>query len=125
VILALVAGAVIAAAVGAGIAVVRAPDDGQRWNDFDSPPWTEGIEVGESYEYSVNPHCGIRNAQIDGTLWRADPPLVDENGNPPDWWSGSTVGELRIIDTNTAVFRNDDGHQAVFVRDNLRGRPCF
>jgi hypothetical protein len=97
---------------------------GQRWDHFDQPPWAQGIEVSETYEYSVNPHCGITQARIDGTNWRADPPLSDGNGNPPEWWSGSSVGDLRILDENTAVFRNDDGHQAVFVRDDLPDTAC-
>ena len=109
-----------------GLAVVGDDPSGrtQRWTDFDRPPWTRGIEVGRTYEYSVNTHCGVHAARIDGTNWRAEPPVDDGMGNPPPGWAHvGGVGTLEIVDRNTAVFEN--GPLAVtFVRDDLPETPC-
>lgn len=97
---------------------------GQRWLDFDEPPWTQGIHPGFTYEYSVNAHCGIYSARIDGTNWRAVPPVDDGNGNPPpERTRVSSVGQLHIVDRDTAVFETG-GLRVTFVRDDLPGRSC-
>ena len=95
----------------------------QKWTDFEDPPWTEGIEVGRTYEYSVNAHCGVHVARIDGTNWRADPVIDDGMGNPPRGWEVlSGVGSLRILDGDTALFTNG-GRSVRFVRDQLPDPP--
>ncbi|MGH9152939.1 MAG: hypothetical protein ACRD03_11190 [Acidimicrobiales bacterium] len=95
----------------------------QRWTDFYAPPWTQGIEVGSVYEYSVNARCGVRSARIDGTNWRADPPLDDGMGNPPSGWERlGGVGKLKIVGQDRAVFENRRLSVA-FVRDDLPNVP--
>lgn len=89
--------------------------------DFDRPPYTEGIEVGHIYNYSLNAHCGIHSAPIDGTNWRATPPLDDGNGNPPEGWRG-IIGKLQVVSHDKAVFTTDEGSTATFVRADLPGR---
>jgi hypothetical protein len=97
----------------------------QKWTDFGEPPWTSGIEVGKTYEYSVNAHCGVHSARIDGTNWRADPVLDDGLGNPPKEWAAiGGVGLLRIVDKDTAVFSRR-GRSVRFIRDQLPDQgPC-
>lgn len=122
--------ALVLAVTGTVTAVQLAGDDhrapaAQRWTDFDKPPWTEGIGVGQVYEYSVNAHCGVHSAPIDGTNWRADPPIDDGMGNPPKGWERiGGIGRLRIVGRDRAVFENR-GLSVTFVRDDLPdGPPC-
>lgn len=45
---------------------------------------SQTIARGEPYRLYT--HCGIQWARIDGTFWRATPPLSDGSGNPPRGW---------------------------------------
>jgi hypothetical protein len=107
-----------------GVAVVvsgRGDDQPtQSWKDFDAPPYTAGIEVGRTYEYSVGAHCGVKGARIDGTNWRPEVPIADGQ-DVPGW---NNIGRLRIETPTRAVFENEK-YQVVFLRDDLPpGPPC-
>lgn len=90
----------------------------QKWTDFDAPPYTEGIVVGRTYQYSVGAHCGVRGATIDGTNWRAETPIADGQ-DVPGW---NNIGKLRIETTDKAVFKNDS-YRVVFLRDDIPPSP--
>ncbi|MFL6205907.1 MAG: hypothetical protein ACJ739_11210 [Acidimicrobiales bacterium] len=115
----LVGGTLVVVAIGLALAPTLWPaDDKNEWSDYKSPPYTS-IEVGETYNFVVSsPHCDVTQGLIDGTNWRADPPI------PSAEWTGSAVGRLRIVDTDTAAFVNDQGDKATFVRDTLPGVAC-
>jgi hypothetical protein len=108
--------------LGALLVVAAACDDGATpyvpdAADFERPPYARGIEVGRTYEYSLTTHCAIHQTGIDGTGWRASPPLDDGNGNPPAGWPNPrAIGELEILTRNQAVFTLGD-LTATFVRD--------
>jgi hypothetical protein len=111
----------------AALVVVGVACDGgspQRATDFKSPPYTRGIDVGRTYNYSLLTHCGIRQTRIDGTAWRASPPLDDGNGNPPEGWRNpAAVGRLKIVSKNKAIFTVKD-LSATFVRASLPTILC-
>lgn len=101
-------------------------DDGptQSATDFNHPPYTRGIEVGRTYNYSLGTHCGINRAQVDGTNWKASPPLDDGVGDPPkEWPNGAVVGHLEIVNRNKAVFTFKN-LSATFVRADLPTVLC-
>ena len=116
--------AVAVVVVAAGVAfLIRDDGPSNRATDFKSPPYTRGIEVGRTYNYSLLTHCGVEAANIDGTSWRATPPLG--NGSAPEGWSNlATVGRLTIVNKNKAIFKAR-GREATFVRDNLPRRLCM
>jgi hypothetical protein len=106
----------------AGAACDNGPS--QSATDFKSPPYERGIEVGRTYNYSLLTHCGINQTRIDGTNWRASPPLDDGSGNPPSGWDNpSTTGDLRIVSKDKAIFTVGD-LSATFVRANLPASRC-
>ena len=113
--------AVIVAVVGLSLALFRRPAGRSDRVAFDRPPYALGVKVGKTYDYSLNAHCGIRDARIDGTNWRATPPLGD--GNPPRWWRGRGVGRLKVVTRDKAVYTQGN-LRATFVRDNLPVRGC-
>ena len=117
---------IVAGSAAALVLTGGSDEPGQRWSDFDRPPYTRGIEVGRTYEYSLSTHCGIHFAQIDGTGWRASPAVDDGNGNPPPRWAtASSIGRLTVLNQNAARFTASNGLTARFVRDDLPGRACM
>jgi hypothetical protein len=112
----------VAALALAGVACDDGPN--QSATDFNSPPYTRGIEVARTYNYSLMTHCGIEHTQIDGTEWKASPPLGDGNGNPPkEWPNGPVIGHLKIVSRYQAVFTYGD-LSATFVRAHLPPAGC-
>jgi hypothetical protein len=90
--------------------------------DYKSPPYTRGIEVGRTYPYSLTRHCGIRQAMIDGTGWKASPVLREEDAS--DWPQRRADGHLKIVSKYKAVFSASDDLSATFVRADLPVRFC-
>jgi hypothetical protein len=87
------------------------------------PPYAKGVEVGKKYGYVLLTHCGIVQAQIDGTLWVADPPLV-VGGNPPEGWENPMAdGTLRLVSKDRAEFVDDD-NRATFRRADADPEGC-
>jgi hypothetical protein len=121
----MVAALVVIVAAAAVALLNRYDGPTQSATDFNSPPYTRGIEVGRTYNYSLYTHCGIQQARIDGTSWRASPPLADRDGNPPKGWDTSgPIGTLKIVSENKAVYTLSNGLTATFVRDHLPRRFC-
>lgn len=72
----------------------------------DEPPYGAGVEVGETYGYTLYTHCGIEWTRIDGVWWMATLPLSDGNANPPPGWGNPyDKGEMEIVDRSTAIYR--------------------
>lgn len=115
----LVGGTLAVVAVGVALAIALWPSDNENeWSDYTSPPYT-AIEIGETYNFVVSdPHCDVTQGLIDGTNWRAEPPIPSED------WEGSAVGRLHIVDADHAEFVNNAGAKAEFVRDDLDGVAC-
>ena len=88
------------------------------------PPYAGAVRVGETYDdYVLYTHCGITHAEIDGGLWRADPPLV-ENGSPPEGWNNPlTEGTLTIESEDRAKFESG-GQIAYFERADIEPPQC-
>ena len=63
---------------------------------------------------SLDTRCGVLSAQVDGTLWIADPPIGDHNP-PPGWGENETSGFF-IAGKHRAVFRGEGGQVALFRR---------
>ena len=91
--------------------------------DWQRPPYGKGAQIGQVYEgYKVDTHCGVWGAQIDGTVWEADPPLRDPQGNgnsPPGWHHRSETGALVLWSENLAQFTSA-GKSAFFKRADLK-----
>ena len=90
----------------------------------EKPPYAEGVEVGKKYDYVLHTHCGIIQAQIDGTRWEADPPLVrDVAAPPPGWGNPWTGGTLRLLSKDKAEFVDGDD-RATFRRADAAPQEC-
>ena len=88
------------------------------------PPYGPGVEVGQSYDYSLYTHCGIEWAQIDGAWWQTPAPLDDGNANPPPGWGNPfDTGVLEIVDETTAVYRGGPDSEVEFSRTEVAESP--
>jgi hypothetical protein len=63
---------------------------------------------------SLDTHCGVLSAHVDGTLWIADPPIGDHHP-PPGWGENETSGFFSA-GRGRAVFRGEGGQVALFRR---------
>lgn len=60
-------------------------------------------------------HCGVREAQFAGSYWVTQPAL-GAGSAPAVWGDPQQEGTMRLLDADTAVFRDDAGHQVRFTR---------
>jgi hypothetical protein len=77
--------------------------------------------------YLLYTHCGIDWTMIDGSWYRASPPLSDGNGNPPSGWGNpDQQGTIQMISSTEAEFTDSAGHHVLFVRrSSVHGpSPC-
>ena len=87
------------------------------------PPYGVGVQIGKTYDYVLLTHCGIVQAQIDGSVWVADP-LLGTPTNPPEGWDNPTAeGTLRLLSKDRAEFV-DGVNRAVFVRADAAPQLC-
>ena len=77
------------------------------------PDPTQKIRVGETYRFVLGTHCGVKYIAVAGARWRAVKPL---DGSPPPGWDSGQRGRLKIVDDDTAVFRDSLGHVVTFKR---------
>ena len=67
--------------------------------------------------HSLYTHCGVVSTTYEDQLWLAEPPLADDNGNPPSGWDENTTeGTFVVLDVDTAEFRAASGVVARFAR---------
>jgi hypothetical protein len=72
--------------------------------------------------YQLYTHCGIAWTKINGTFWRAEQPLSDGSGNPPDGWANPyQEGRLALVGPTTARFDSPAG--TVTFERTSRKRP--
>lgn len=114
----LVAGALVAVSCGGG------GGGGPARADIDNEaPYGPGVEIGESYDYVLYVHCGVRWARIDGVWWETTP-LDDGNANPPDGWGNPhDKGELTVVDDSTAEYAGGPDVTVRFERTNVTEVP--
>jgi len=63
-------------------------------------------------------------AQIDCSLWAADPPQVVGQGNPPAGWPNPFAeGSMRLVSENRAEFADGD-NRASFRRGDVDLKQC-
>ena len=93
-------------------------------------PCADGVEINESHAYSLYTHCGVRWAYFDGRYWEANPPLDDDNGNPPpNWGNPYDNGTMALVSEDLARYTIGVGQTAEFkplpveVQD-FPGRIC-
>jgi hypothetical protein len=75
-------------------------------------------EVGATVPFELYTHCGILGAYLDGVWFAAETPLVrggplvPGGANPPEGWGNPyQPGTLTLETAETAVFRDDLGHE--------------
>ncbi len=93
----------------------------------EEPPQGPGVEIGTDYPYTLYVHCGVRDARFDGRLWMADPMLSGGSGNPAlDWAPADSVGIMKLVNDNLAVFTAESGRTIQFKPWPLdvEWRPC-
>ena len=102
-----------AAAESGGLADSAAPAAG-----LPLPP----LEVGVTYPVDLYTHCGVLGIDIGGVWFAADRPLVEQYGPPDGWGNPDQRGTITLLTHDTAVFRDDAGHDVSFHADEA-GRP--
>lgn len=93
--------------------------------DADGPPHAEpssATDISTPVAVSPSPgevrlslytHCGVRDIEVAGIYWAANPPV---GNNPPGWDDTQTEGRWRQTSDTTALFLADSGEVAAFVR---------
>jgi hypothetical protein len=84
-------------------------------------------EVGVAYPFDLYTHCGVRGADVAGTWFAADPPLVEGAGNPPAGWGNPYQrGTLTLLTPSEALFLDDAGHELRLraAPESARPGPC-
>jgi hypothetical protein len=81
------------------------------------PDLPTAVVVKEWRDFSLNTHCGVRDARIGGEYYLADPALTDGLGNPPrEWLDFGGVGVMTVYSDGTAKFTDGQGHDATFTK---------
>jgi hypothetical protein len=81
------------------------------------------VAVGVQYPFDLYTHCGVLGADLDGSWFAADPPLVDGYGPPAGWGDPYQRGTLTLLTQAEAVFRYDGGHEIRLVAAPGSSRP--
>jgi hypothetical protein len=84
-------------------------------------------EIGVPYALDLYTHCGVFGADVGGTWFAVDPPLVEGAGNPPSGWGNPyQAGVLTLTTADDAVFTDDLGHEIALraAPDSARPAPC-
>jgi hypothetical protein len=97
------------------------PDSLPAQENAAEPPAAD--RLGVPYPYDLYTHCGVLGADIAGTWFAADPPLVAEYGPPTGWGNPYQPGTLTLLTPQEAVFRDDVGHEVRLVAAPESARP--
>jgi hypothetical protein len=84
-------------------------------------------EVGVEYPFDLYTHCGVLGADVAGTWFAADPPLVEGAATPPAGWGNPYQrGTLTLVTSSEALFRDEAGHDLRLsaAPDSARPEPC-
>jgi hypothetical protein len=80
------------------------------------PSSPASVAAGGWTSYSLYTHCGIEEANVGGRWYRAEKPLSDGNGNPPAGWGNPyQAGRIRVAGSDRVEFRDDAGHDVIFI----------
>lgn len=87
-------------------------------------------KIGVRYPRVLSTHCGIETLAFDGSVWLADPPLNDGQGNPPPGWGNPGIdGTFTLTAPDQAVFRGSGGQTVRFRRapadSGVEPRICY
>jgi hypothetical protein len=90
------------------------------------------LAVGETVPFELYTHCGVLGAYVDGVWFAAQSPLVEGGplvpggANPPAGWGNPyQAGTLTLETADTAVFRDDAGHEVRLSRaPDQEPPPC-
>jgi hypothetical protein len=75
------------------------------------------VSVGATVPFELYTHCGVLGAYVDGVWFAADSPLVTGTASPPEGWGNPyQPGTLTLETADTAVFRDDAGHEVRLSR---------
>ncbi len=89
---------------------------------LDEPPYGAGVVVGETYDYVMYVHCGVRWTRIDGVWWKTAP--LGDGVNPPDGWGNPyDAGTLTVIDETTAEYTGGPDVTVRFKRTDATEPP--
>ena len=89
-----------------GAEVFRTPED----SSADAAAAVPAFEVGVAVPFELYTHCGVLGADLGGTWFAADEPLVDSGDPPADWGNPYQAGTVTLLTADTAVFTDDAGH---------------
>lgn len=64
--------------------------------------------------FALFTHCGIYEAQVEGSFFVADESLDDGHGNPPAGWGNPYQAGTMTVEGPRAVFHDDGGHTVTF-----------
>jgi hypothetical protein len=81
-------------------------------------PWRAGV----AYPHWLYTHCGVAETRFAGQYWATDTPLGGYDA-PAGWDNPKQQGTMRLLDADTAEFRDDAGHSVVFTRQTAPQRP--
>ena len=83
-------------------------------------------EVGATVPFELYTRCGILGAYLDGVWFAAETPLVEGGANPPAGWGDPyQAGTLTRESADTAVYRDDLGHEVrLRVAPDEAPPPC-
>lgn len=105
------------AALAAAVAMLAGCAGGQSGSpggQSGSPGGQAGAGLAERYRLYT--HCGIREANIGGRWYLADPPQDDGNGNPPAGWGNPYQdGFITPMSATETLFTDRAGHRVRFV----------
>lgn len=92
----------------------------------EAPRLPESPEVGVPYSFDLYTHCGVLGADVGGIWFAARPPLLDGPGSPPPGWDDPHQrGTLTLEAPDTAVFRDEAGHEVrLSAAESERPSPC-
>jgi len=71
------------------------------------------VEIGKSYPFFLNTHCGIRQAYFKGQWWIADP--IIGISPPDDWAPDDPKGTMTLVEENLAMFTTKSGRSYKFI----------
>lgn len=110
------AAAVVVVAGGVLFAVSRSgPEPGPE----PSAPVAAPPSAARSFPFDLLTHCGVDEAKIGDTYFEAEEPLAGPAASAPAGWDNPYQrGTMTLLSPDTAVFRDDHGHEVRF-----RARP--
>jgi hypothetical protein len=78
--------------------------------------------VGGDYPHALYTHGGATETRFAGRYWVADRPLGGRDA-PTGWDNPQEAGVMRLLDDDTARFRDDAGHTVDFRWQAAPQRP--